>query len=480
MSDFHAYFVVRDGNKKIKSRFAYGQKSFVEKLAKSWASPDSVADDIEPEEESTTPDFNHESALSASLAQSVDFALINHQLITVSSTAPAVFSYSVRELGIIEPISKDAVRISSDNGVDVYGLTEDQYLNLVDQKDIYEQTRAGTGALPAATLLSFVATFDTLIVDILGKLIRIDPERMIRSDQAVSAKAILESTSREDIISLLISEELYVFSRGSHEEQERFIASTFHVSIKEKWKRWPDYIEVFERRNLIAHGEKTFNRRYVDICKRNNHKGSEELLGKDVDLTTPYLRQALDVLVEFAILLCFSLWRKRSPDDERQAFSSLNDAIFKLIANKRYVVASRVAEYALSLTSANVDDETRRMIIVNRASALRHNDDADGAAKVINQVDWSASSDLFKICRSAVLGNVDDVARLLPVLAKSEQLSAQAFKRWPCFAFVRDNDDIQTAFCDAFGMKIGEGKVETSTEVSSSANTLPTDSEVIH
>lgn len=483
MSKFHAYFVRRLEDANVRPRFAYGPEDYVNNLAAAWRSGNNEYPELgedNSKEEPIPPDFSHESALSDALSQSIEFALTNYQLIAVAEAAPIIFSTAVRESGIVDPIVSSATLISNDSNVEIYGLTEDQYLNTIDQKDYYERIKQGAKALPAATLLSLVATFDTLIVDILGKLMRIDPRRLSESNQTVSVKSILDSTDKEEIVLKIISDELYSFSRGSHEEQERYIAQNFHIAIKDDWKRWPDYIEIFERRNLIAHGERNFNNRYVSVCKRNKHKGSEELLGKEIKLTTKYLSQALDVLVEFAALLSFSLWRKKSAEDERQAFSSLNDAIFKLVSNKRYVVAARIAEFALNLKTANVDDETRRMILVNRASALRHSNNIEAAEKVLGEVDWSATSDLFKICVAAVYGRSAEVASLLLLLAKSETLSAQSFKRWPCFAFVRESEDVQKAFSAAFGVNINETRAVTSDEAPAPLLVEGSNGEMIH
>lgn len=274
---------------------------------------------------------------------------------------------------------------------------------------------------------------------------------------------LAEAETLEELISEAVREDLYQFSRGSHDEQAKYIETNFGISIRSSWRRWPDYIEVFERRNLIAHGETRFNDRYVSICRSAGHKGSEKLLNEKIELRRPYLRQALDILTEFALLLPFSVWRKVSDEEEEKAFSQLNEAAYALILNGRYVAAERVLEFALNLTKVKVPVNVIQMLTINRASALRHAGFGEQSNAVLDGVDWSASSDLFQVCMHSVRGNAERVAELIPTLAAAEKLTAATFKQWPCFSFVREDEEVKKAFEDTFGEPLGVPARQTTT-----------------
>lgn len=230
----------------------------------------------------------------------------------------------------------------------------------------------------------------------------------------------------------------------------------------------PDYIGVFERRNLIAQGERKFNKRYVSICTDAGHKGSEKVLVYNIELTSKYLNQACDVLLEFAILLPFALWRTVARDKESQAFSNLNEAAYKLISSRRYVPAERVLEFALSLEKVNVSQDVRQRLVVNRASAVRHLGHDVKAKQILDEVDWSASSDLFIMGVASVHGDGCQVAKLLPNVAAVRAIDARSCKEWPCFTFVREDTDVRSAFQEVFGQSLAAtGDVSSGAEDSS-------------
>lgn len=322
--------------------------------------------------------------------------------------------------------------------------------------DRVERIGEGLAAIPTAVLLSLVATFDTQMADIVRVMLSIKSDRLRSGQRMVPLSEIMAATSLQDVIDKAITDEVYQFSRNSHDEQVGYIENAFSINIKEHWKRWPDLIEVFERRNLVAHGERRFTKRYAEICTRAGHKKSEELIGTPVLITFQYLRQALGTLTEFGILTAFSLWRKHLPLDEEEAMSSLNEITFSLIESSRYAVAARVAEYALSLKNTKATATTNLMFIVNLASAQKHLGQTEAFSKTLEKTDWTATSDDFQFCVAALKEDIDELERIIPIVKASERVSAAAMKSWPVFSFVRKSDRFQAAYKAHFGDDLNE------------------------
>jgi len=318
------------------------------------------------------------------------------------------------------------------------------------------RTREGLEAIPTAVLLSLVATFDTQMADIVRVMLGIKSDRLRSGQRMVPLSEIMAATSLQDVIDKAITDEVYQFSRNSHDEQVGYIEDAFSINIKEHWKRWPDLIEVFERRNLVAHGERRFTKRYAQICTRAGHKKSEELVGTPVLITFQYLRQALGTLTEFGILTAFSLWRKHLPSDEEEAMSSLNEIAFSLIESGRYAVAARVAEYALSLRNTKAKATTNLMFVVNLASAQKHLGQSEAFAKTLEKTDWTATSDDFQFCVAALREDMDELERILPIVKASERISAASMQSWPVFSFVRKSDRFKAAYKAHFGEDLNE------------------------
>lgn len=354
---------------------------------------------------------------------------------------------------IVGPVQKNAEKIDEDEKFELYGLDEEQFAEVVRSERKFKMSSKGMSRLPYATLLSIVATFDTLVVDILAKMLRLQSDWLEKSQREIPLSRLASASSVEQIIKEEISEELYLFSRGSHSEQADYIRNNFGLYIKKDWKRWPDYIEVFERRNLVAHGETKFHGRYVDICKKEVHKGAEKLLNKDVYLTESYLKQSCNILTEFLVLLSFSLFRKFVREKEDDAFTNLNEAVFNFLQAGHHVVAINLAEYALSLKNVKISEKTRLMLIVNHASAVRHEGDKDKSNEILNQYDWSASSDIFKICVASVRGDSVEFSRLLPEMKVSQKIEAYELLSWPCFKFMLEDEIGRACIDEHFDLK---------------------------
>lgn len=447
-----AYLAVKKTDNPIELPFATGDEDYIRAVVSRWKSGEEPKAETDEVEEPELPlETSQEATLAEALDKAVAFACSQVHLIALASVAPTLFEHLNVSSNIFDPVRNKATPVEDSEVATVYPLDRDEYHRLNRATKDLRDFRLGVAALPNAALMSIVATFDALIVDLVAKMLNLNKSWLAKSKRELSYAKLAEASSIEDLISDAIADEIYQFSRGSHDEQARYIEANFAVAIKSNWRRWPDYIEVFERRNLIAHGEATFNKRYVSICSDAGHKGSAKILGEQVEVRTPYLRQALDILTEFAILLPFSVWRKLSDAEEEKAFKQLNEAAYNLISNGRYVAAERVLEFALELTKVKVPAAVIQQLTINRASALHHAGHKEQAISVLDGVDWSASSDLFQICMYSVRGDADQVARLLPRFAASEELNGPTFKQWPCFSFVREDDRVKEAFLKTYG-----------------------------
>ncbi len=348
---------------------------------------------------------------------------------------------------IIDPINEHCPCVEEGDAWKIFGVSRERFSGFREHLDRLDRMEKGLSTLPSAVLLTIVATFDSQISEIVRELLVLKPERFDSGERTIAVAEVLKMSSFEELRSKLVDDEIYLFSRGGHDDQIKYIEKSFHIQIIKHWKRWPDFIEVFERRNLIAHGEREFTARYVRICKQHGHKVSEKLLGSKIELTQNYLAQAQSILIEFCILLLFSVWRKQFPGEEQQAFDSVGDVGYRLIMEKRYKTALRVLEYVLSLQGTTVTAATRLRLTVNLASAYRHAGEESKAKAILNEVDWSATSDNYRICVAALRSDVDTVIELLDMVSGSkEPITADDIREWPVFDYVRDDERFRDAF----------------------------------
>lgn len=344
--------------------------------------------------------------------------------------------------------------IQKGENYEIFSIEKRQSEEVFSSLGDFRKLVSGLLSLPGAILLSLVATFDSQMSDVVKAMFRLNSDMLRIGDRHIPLSKIIAAQDISSLIEEAILEEVYHFLRGSHSEQVKYIEDRFSISIKKEWKNWPDFIEVFERRNLVAHGERLFNNRYFEICRDNGHKFSESPVGNKVKVTQKYLNSSIDILSEFAILLVFSLWKKHIPEQRDKAFEVLNEIVFDNISNRRSGLANRLCAYALSLKGSGIKEATRLMLIVNHASAQIHLKNEKAAHEILDSVDWSASSDDYKICVAALRKDKEEFFKLVPLIKASGKITLSNFREWPVFKLIRSDEEFQQGFLELYGDSI--------------------------
>jgi hypothetical protein len=271
----------------------------------------------------------------------------------------------------------------------------------------------------------------------------------------------------EEVVSQVIDLEVSQLMRGSHTEQVQFIESHLDVKIIGHYARWSNFVEIFERRNLVAHGNLIASESYITNCRSAKDTDIEDItVGQQLSLTPEYLHKATDALSEFGILLVFVLWRKHIKNSAEDAFKYVSETCYDLISKKRSQLAQKLLEFALYKQPRACSDRVIRMMLVNLANSYKIMKNEPKCQEVISSIDWTASGDNFQICIASLQGDVDKVVGLMPGLAASKAIDAKAidansFREWPVFDWVRDDSKINETFERVYGEpmrnKVAEG-----------------------
>ena len=261
--------------------------------------------------------------------------------------------------------------------------------------------------------------------------------------------------------------------RGNHTDQVKFVEENLSVKIIEHYERWPNFVELFERRNLVAHGSLIVNDAYLERCQEARYKLNKDIVvGSTLTLTNRYLSRAISILMEFGMLLIFTLWRKHVPNSDQEAFSCLNDCCYTLISKKRYIAARNVLNFCIFKQKRACSENVHRMMIINLANAYKKLKDEAECEKVLSNFDWSATKIEFQLCIGSLRGDVERVVSLMPIAAASNAITGNAFRDWPVLDWVRDDPTIQEAFNRVYGEPMWT-EVSSTSEMTSNAGSGP-------
>ncbi|QJQ33271.1 hypothetical protein GV829_13175 [Sphingomonas lacunae] len=455
-----AFFAIRIGQGSDYKGFSFGTD--LEGI-KSWAKSPAKHGELETPPATPTeiaPSTEHQ--LAELMSRAADMALGLSELILALSSVASALTDVVTRSEIVKPIEESSPLIEEGDDYKIYSITQDRLIKVRSEHRRLNRMDRGFEVIPTSVLLTIVATFDSITADIVRTMLGKNPERFVSLEKTVKIADILGNESFEDFKSRIVDDEVYAFSRGSHESQVQSIERWFDIKISESWERWGDFIEIFERRNLIAHGEKLYTQRYVSICSKNKVRDCASRLGDKIQIDRSYLTKSLSILTEFSILMIFSIWRKQFPEQQKHAFDTINEVCYRFISQARYSVPVKIIEYVTGLKNTDVDQATILMMKVNLASSYRHMDKVDECNEVLNSVDWSAVSDRYGICVAALREDIDLVCDLFAPVVSSGKMEKNDFREWPVFDFIRNNDKFQEKFLNVFNEPLFEAVVDSS------------------
>jgi hypothetical protein len=183
----------------------------------------------------------------------------------------------------------------------------------------------------------------------------IHPERYTASDRQISLQEILTKQSLEDVVKHVIEGEVNDLMRGTHTEQVQFVENNLGIKIIDHYERWADFVEIFERRNLAAHGNLIVSNIYVKKCKEARVADIPEI-GSALELNSEYLKKSVETLTEFGVLLIFTLWKKHFGKSDESAFAHVNSTCYDLIVNEQFNLAKNLLEFCLYKQKCSCSD----------------------------------------------------------------------------------------------------------------------------
>ena len=280
-----AYFAIRCREEGDTPSFSFGIDLDSIKI---WASGEETISDksIASEKVGNTAD-SETRPLAELLSRVADVGLGLSELILALRSVAGIFTNLVSRFEVVEPIKNSSVEIEKTAEYEIYGISADRMIKVREQHRRLLRMESGFDTIPTSVLLTIVATFDSVISDIVRTMLSRHPERFVSGEKSLQVSDVLNMSSFEDFKSKLVDDEVYQFSRGSHDEQVKNIENWFNVKILDSWDKWPDFIEIFERRNLIAHGEKFYTARYAKICALHGHKNAVDRVGDPITLECP-------------------------------------------------------------------------------------------------------------------------------------------------------------------------------------------------
>ena len=371
-------------------------------------------------------------------------------LFAVTASMRSIVYKSVVRREITERAEGQYKEVEEVSGYTIRAIMSSQFAEFDRALDTVLEIGRGLSVLPGSNLLSLVATFDSFIADIAFRSVRGRPD-FFDDATMVPLKMLAGLSSLEGVLDQLAWQQAQDCMRGSHTAQIQFLEKISSTAIIKEFERWPEFVEIFERRNLVAHNSLIVNRTYLNNVSEAGYDVTSIEIGSLLAVSGDYLGSSVDILLEFGILLLYSFWKKRYKNSAVKAYESLNEIAYDLIRRKNPLVASRILNFALNKQRHIGPDAIAKRMTVNLANCYKKMNDNDRLNSTLSSMDWSSSSDTFKICIAALNEDVERVVSLMPkVTDDQEEVGIEGFRHWPVFDAVRDDPRFIMSFESTF------------------------------
>lgn len=337
------------------------------------------------------------------------------------------------------------------DGVTVYEMSINLYPDFAHMNEQIIAANAGARELPNVMIIGLISSYDAFLSRLLKVIFTKYPDMVLTKGKEVPYADIFAFSSIDEVRSHLIDKEVESIIRESHVEHFRLIENKFDMKLRVGLDVWPSFVELCERRNLLTHTGGVVSRQYLKVCNEHKCQIDGVSLGEKLKVSHKYYASSVRIVYEIGFKLASVLWRKFDPDDRGAADGAFNQATLNLIKMREYELAEGLIKFALNTFKTFSSDSVRRMMCVNLANSLRLQGRRDEAKGILSKEDWSATSDTFRLCVSAVQEDVENVLLYMKRIGSQGYPTKDDYKWWPVFRGMRRNPAFASAYFDVFG-----------------------------
>lgn len=354
---------------------------------------------------------------------------------------------SLREALAREPEDARTVEVTARHAMPLSKQT--RYLKA---RRAYDSGRHAGRNLYGYCLIGLVSHYDAFLGRLLRALFEIRPALKKGMQSPLSAGELLDCDSLETAHDLLVEKEVEGVLHLSHVQQLQWLEHRLGIRTLREFESFPDFVEITERRNLVAHNGSLVNRRYIAACGAvSAPRGKGLTLGSEVVVDSEYLKLAYDRLFEVGVKLAQVCWRKVRSRELELADFNLTRICYHLLLFEQFPLAQTLLEFAVALPkhSSGLD---RKIFIINLAQSHKWQGDQAACSAILGKEDWSDAEPTFNFARSVLENDFAEAGRILRAIAPGgEIVGRRALHDWPLLREFRETDEFANAYEEVYG-----------------------------
>jgi len=354
----------------------------------------------------------------------------------------------IKENGLVENKEKE-----EDNEASKLLIPADKFKGFIELNDKVDTTALATRLLPINFVVAFVSQYDAYLGGLIRTIFEAKPELLNNSEKNILFSELIKFNSLEEAREYLIEKEIESVLRESHLKQFKWLETKLNILLRKDLPSFSDFIEITERRNLFVHCNGVVSRQYIDVCKENEVKNIDKVkIGQKLIANPEYFNKCYMVMFEIGVKLGQVVWRKLLPDKLEDADAHLNNVCYALLIKGHHRLALNLLSFATGTLKKHTDREMLCIFTINKALAHYLADNKNACTSVLDNHDWSATSDQFKLAISVLREDYPkSIALMKNIGSTNKHLNKDAYREWPLFKQFRKTDEFKNVYKEIFG-----------------------------
>ncbi|MTI99753.1 MAG: hypothetical protein FH752_14150 [Marinobacter adhaerens] len=313
--------------------------------------------------------------------------------------------------------------------------------------------------LSTSLFTQLFSEYDSFIGNLLKSIYLKNEDLFKGISREISLSDLLEYEDLRSVKISMLDKEIETFRRDSYIDQFISLENKFGFRTLRKFKEWPEFIELSQRRNILIHNGGKVSDQYLRVCEREGFKFVEKpKVGDYLGIDFEYFAKANRLLSKVGIMLSFTLWCKVFPKEYEQIHRALNDTIYNCLVQKRWHLVAELVDFSLSDSMRKeISEIALRVRTINSAIGLKFADNQDAANKILDSMDWTACYRDFKLAIAVLKDEYGEAIDIMKSIGKTGEIITQPdYHTWPLFTQFRQQPEFYEAYYEVYGEHFSE------------------------
>lgn len=306
-------------------------------------------------------------------------------------------------------------------------------------------------------IISLVSVFDTYLAGLVRIIFDLNEGLYMESNMKFLYRDLKDLDSVGEVKKNIVDSTIDKLFRGSHVDQIKWFEKALGVGLT-SFNDWANYVELTERRNLFVHSDGVVSTQYIKMCNSHEYNLSGIEIGTKLSVDKSYFEKSYQLLYYMGVYLTQTLlntlYSKKFNDVNSRRDKILIPCVFDLIYEKQYLIAIQVSNSVLTKHFKHAKKE-ELYIKLNLAQAYKWNNQKSECDNILNSIDTSALSKSLLIPIKVLKDEYKKVYDLMiEVGSNDDVLSKEAYKTWPIFREIREQQNFKDTFYKVFSESI--------------------------